>query len=105
MSSNGKTSRKIVLYESDKRCADLKIALDRDEIPQALFFRYLIQGYIKGDKDILSYIDKIKRNKLEVPKVWERASRMKRLLAERQMRDLGLSDEELQSIFDLIEEN
>jgi hypothetical protein len=104
MSKMGKTSRKIVLYESDKRCADLKIALDRDNLAQALFFRYLIQGYINEDKNIMAFIDKIKKGKLQTPKVWERESRMKRLLAARQMGDLSMSDEELQSIFDLIEE-
>jgi hypothetical protein len=105
MSRNGTTSRKIVLYESDKRCADLKIALDRDHIPQATFFRYLIQGYIEGDKNIVAYVDKIKAKKLKLPKSWERATRVKRNLAERQMKDLNLSEEELLSIFDMIEES
>lgn len=105
MSNNGTTSKKIVFYESDKRCADFKIALDRDHLSQANFFRYIIQGYINGDKNILAYVDKIKSKKLKMPKAWERASRAKRQLAERQMRDLNLSEEELLSIFDLIEES
>lgn len=105
MSNNGTTSKKIVFYESDKRCADLKIALDRDHLSQALFFRYIIQGYIDGDKNILAFIDKIKTKKLKMPKTWERASRVKRQLSEKQMRDLNLSDDELISIFDMIEED
>jgi len=105
MSRNGTTSKKIVLYESDKRCADFKIALDRDHLSQALFFRYIIQAYIEGDKNILAFVDKIKSKKLKIPKTWERASRVKRLLGEKQMKDLNLSDDELTSIFDLIEES
>ena len=50
MSRMGKTSKKIVIYESDKRYADLKIMLENDNISQAAFFRSIIQGYINQDR-------------------------------------------------------
>ena len=103
MSKMGKTSKKIIFYDSDKRYADFRILLEKDGISQASFFRYVVQGYIKQDKDILSYVDKIKNKMLDIPKSWARESAMKRRLAEQKISDLRLSDDELESIFDIIE--
>lgn len=103
MSKMGKTSKKIVFYDSDKRYADFRILLDNDGLSQASFFRYIVQGYVKQDKDLIRYVEKVKNRTLEIPKKWNRESAMKRSLAEQKMRDLRLTEEEVEDIFDMIE--
>ena len=103
MSKMGKTSKKVVFYESDKRYADLKIALESDGLPQASFFRCMVQGYINQDKNIMAYISKIKSKEVKMPKTWDRESAVKRRLAAQKMRDLRLTDEEIGNIFDILE--
>ena len=104
MSRMGKTSKKIVIYESDKRYADLKIMLENDSISQAAFFRSIIQGYINQDRSLMEYVDKVKEKKIRLPKAWVRESRLKRKLAQQKVDDLGLNKAEIDSIFDILEQ-
>jgi hypothetical protein len=104
MASMGQLSKKVIVYESDKRYADFRIMLANDGISQAGFLRAMIQGYIKQDKDLMPYIDKIKNKQIETPKAWTRESRRKRKLAQQKIDDLGLNEEEIDNIFDILEQ-
>ena len=104
MASMGQLSKKVVVYESDKRYADFRIMLDNDGISQADFLRAMIQGYIKQDKDLMPYIDKIRKKQIEIPKAWVRESRRKRKVAQQKIDDLGLNEEEIDNIFDILEQ-
>ena len=101
----GKTKKNIVFKETDKRHAELRIRLNYDGLTQQFFFSSLITGYIEGDKDIMTYIDKIKElNKIQT--IGKRAKVKKmRVEAKTNKTKMGLNPEELESIFDIIAEN
>jgi hypothetical protein len=102
MSKIGTSSKKVVFYESDKKYADFRIALKTDGFTQANFMRTIIHAYIRRDKDLMPFIEKMLKKEVDVPRAWVRQSRMKRESAEEKMKNLGLSDTEIDNIFDLI---
>ena len=99
----GKLRKKVIFYESDKVFADLKIRLAHDSLSQALFFRSLVRGYIEQDEDILNFVDKLKTK--------DKAQNKKEIKENRKLINdgykkaslVGLSDEEKESIFDILE--
>ena len=103
MARKGTISKKFVFYESDKTTADFRIALLNDGLSQANFMRSIIHAYIRGDKDLMPFIDKMKKKMGPQYAVWQRQSRMKREKAIEKMRDLGWLDDEIMDIFDQIE--
>ena len=58
----GKTGKKILFYDTDKRHADLKIKLQYDGLGQSEFFRALVTGYLEEDPSIMDYVSKIFRS-------------------------------------------
>ncbi len=102
MAKTGKLSKKIVFYDCDKRYADFRIQLQTDSLGQADFLRTIIHAYIRGDKDLMPFIDKMKKKEVHIPKKWVRESRRKRNLAQDKIQDLGLNEDEIQNIFDII---
>ena len=56
----GKSGKKVVFYDSDKRHADLKIRLHYDGLTQSAFFRGMISGYLNQDEDLMSFISRLK---------------------------------------------
>lgn len=103
MKRAGKASKKVVFYESDKRYADFRIQLDNDGLSQSLFFRSMVQAYINGDKEIINLINKIINKQTERPKAWWAETKMRKELAEEKIRNLVLDENEIQSIFDMLE--
>jgi hypothetical protein len=103
MKRAGKASKKVVFYESDKRYADFRIQLENDGLSQSLFFRSLMQAYINGDKNIVLLVDKIINKETERPKAWKAESKMRKDLAEEKIRNLSLDENDIQSIFDILE--
>jgi len=100
----GKGGKKIVFYDSDKRHADLKIRLHYDGLTQSAFFRGLVSGYLAQDEDLMSYIDTLK----EQTKV-QSASKKNKIKNLSQVREetidkFALKDSEIESIFDILEE-
>jgi len=100
----GKGGKKIVFYDSDKRHADLKIRLHYDGLTQSAFFRGLVSGYLAQDEDLMSYIDTLK----EQTKV-QSASKKNKIKSLSQAREetidkFALKDSEIESIFDILEE-
>ena len=103
MSDYGFLNRKIILLETDKRFADLKIRLCHDNISQAKFFREIITGYIEKDENILTFIDSVKekRGYQSVSKI---KKTKKKITAGRQnSHDFRLNEEEIEELFDIIE--
>ena len=96
----GKNQKRIVFTDTDHRHAQLVVKLKTDGITQANFFRSLISGYINGDERIESFIlengsHSIKR-KEQIAKV--------RKSGHAKMAELGLNDEQVDNLFDLIAE-
>ena len=50
----------------------------------------------------MPFIDKMKKKEVHNPKKWVRESRRKRNLAQDKIQDLGLNEDEIQNIFDII---
>ena len=96
------TRKKFMFYDSEQRQAQLKIRCEHDGINQSQFFRMMITGYLKGDESILNYIDSFK----EQNKIQGRAKRTYINKMHREARDLKkkFSTEEIESIFDILED-
>jgi hypothetical protein len=104
MSDYGTREKKIVFSDTDKRHADLKVRLQHDDLTQSDFFRAMMTGYIEKDSRIVSYLYEWRENN-------KKYSKTKRRKAEKLLRDgealkskFGLNESEIESIFDLLEE-
>jgi predicted nucleotidyltransferase len=106
MSKSGTKSKKIVFYDTIERHAELKLRLQHDSISQAIFFRSLVTGYIKKDSDILNFVDKIKASKKTGARVSKKEIKESRELINEGreiVNRLGLGEDEIEDIFDLLE--
>ena len=102
--SYGTREKKIVFNDTDKRHADLKIRLQHDDLSQSEFFRAMVTGYIEKDSRLLAYLYEWR----ELNKGYSKTKRAKseRLLRKGQQikSKFGLDESEIESIFDLLEE-
>ena len=96
----GKLTKRVVFTENDHRHAKLLLRLKHDSLTQAAFFRHLITAYIEGDERIVNYIDEVRTESKS------RKAKTKRLREKGKTRadELGLSDQQVVDIFDLIAE-
>ncbi len=94
----GKLTKKIVFTDNDHRQAKLIIKLRQDGLTQSAFFRHLITAYLEEDDRILSYIDDVKPQS----KVRKAKTAGLRNAGAQRAQDLGLSDQQLVDIFDVI---
>lgn len=99
----GHNRKKVVFYSTDKIHADLKIRLKYDGITQSAFFRGIMQGYIDKDPLINEFIDFLKtkeggqgiQKRKQTRKLFEQGGDV--------ATKFGLGDDEVESIFDIIE--
>jgi len=103
MSNNidyGKNSKRIIFTDTDHRHTQLILKLKNDGMTQAKFFRTLITGYLSDDEGIRSYIvnsgDLSKQKKQRNAKLRKKGHDI--------TQDLGLSNDQVEGIFDLISE-
>ena len=96
----GKLNKRIVFTENDHRHAQLVIRLKHEGLKQSDFFRAIITGYIGGDKRIQDYVEEVST----ISKKRKTKSRKLRTTGEQKVKDFGLTDGEIENIFDLIEE-
>jgi hypothetical protein len=98
--------KRIAIHFPEKTQIDFYIKLKEDGFKsQTDFFRHIMYSYINNDPLLLDYLESVKikhsnRNK--------KLNKIKRELineGEELKRDFGLNQEEIQNIFDLIEEN
>ena len=98
--SYGKMTKRIVFTDDDHRHAQLVTRLRYDGLTQSQFFSLIVGGYIDGDTRIQDFVDEhrgqsVKRKKL---------SKKLKNKGEESSRDLGLDENSIQDIFDLIAE-
>ena len=99
--SYGKTGKKVLFYDTDKRHADLKIRLQYDGLGQSEFFRAIVTGYLENDPLIAEYVtiykeengSQSKRQQAVVKKEIEEERRLSKVFA----------NDEIENIFDIIE--
>ena len=99
-------TKKIVFYDTLPRQAEFKIQLAHDGIGQSEFYRAILTGYIKKDPDILAFVDKVKASK-KVGKTNKKSdiTKSKKLIkkGDEVMSKLGLAENEIENIFDILE--
>ena len=104
MGQYGVREKKIVFNDTDKRHADLKIRLQHDELTQSEFFRSMVTGYIKSDPRIISFLyEWLEKNK-NYPKSRKVKSQKSLKKGEELKEVFGLSEGEIDKIFDIMEE-
>jgi hypothetical protein len=96
----GNLTKRIVFTDSDHRHAKLLVRLKYDNLTQSNFFRHLISAYIDGDERIQSFVDEIKEQSLK----HKTSSRKLRAEGQEKSKELGLSNTEVENIFDTLEQ-
>jgi hypothetical protein len=96
----GNLTKRIVFTENDHRQAKLLIRCKYDNLSQSDFFRHIVTGYITGDERIQGYIDEVKKR----GKLRRQKSQILKKTGKQKLEDFGLSDNEVDNIFDLLEE-
>jgi|688.fasta_scaffold434793_3 hypothetical protein len=98
--------KRFIVNVTEKQHAELIICLKDDDFKsQSQFFRDIIEAYTNKDPLLLNFIDdlKVKRNARNK----KRNKLNRKLLKDGQelMKDLALNKEEIENIFDILEEN
>ena len=84
---------------------NLKIRLFYDEIKtQSEFFRYCVESYLDQDALFVAFLDEYKINKKVQSKVRTLKSKKLRASGQKLMEELALTNDEVQNIFDILEE-
>ena len=97
-SGYGKNNKRVIFTDTDHRHAQLTLKLKTDGITQAKFFRCLISGYLSDDHRIRDFV--VEHGILS--KVKKERNVKLRNTGQQIVSDLGLSDEQVDDIFDLI---
>ena len=95
-----KNEKRIIFTDTDHRHAQLVLKLKGDGLTKSKFFRCIISGYLRDDERIKQFIienstlsNKRKKTNLKLYNEGKQT-----------MSDLGLSDDQLDDLFDLIAE-
>lgn len=99
------TIKKVFFEEEDEQHARMLVRLRYDRLTQGNFFRGLVEMYVNNDLDMIKIIEKIKERKTTMGQVKRRNTRKEIEQGESMMQDLGLSNNEKNFIYDLIEED
>ena len=99
----GQEEKKITFADTDKRHAELRLKLRRDGISQVDFFKSMVTGYISNDPNILMYITRVKQEKSKIGKKKIDRQNMDIEQGNQTLRDLGITSQDIDFVFDLIE--
>jgi hypothetical protein len=100
------TESKLTFFLNSKLHENLKIRLYYDQIKtQSEFFRYCVESYLAKDPLFMEFLDEYKINKKVQSKTRTTRSRKLRLKGEKILQELALSAAEVESIFDILEED
>ena len=98
------TIKKITIYDTPKKHADLKIRWKYDDLGQSEFFRVLADYYLAQDERIMDIIKEYQKKK-GIQSGLKRKKTKKLYRAAEQVRfDFALKEDEVESIFDLLAE-
>ena len=104
MASSNKDRKKFMFYDTEKRQVDLRIKLKNEGMNQSQFFRAMITGYLKNDTNMLEFLDGYKTEN-QIQSSSRRSILQKENEKENKTKNIyGLTADDLQNIFDLIEE-
>lgn len=98
-----KDHKRVMFYETGDQHARLLVQLHFDEIKQGEFFRAIVDGYVNGAEEIFNFIRNYKiinkKSKKQIKK-----SDTERKKAEEIRDQFVLEGEEIEDIFDILEE-
>ena len=103
MDKKDKTKR-IVFESSTHKHAQLKVRLQYDSMTQAEFFRCLIDGYFAKDERLLEYLEGYRMANGKDSKRNAKYRKKDNKKAEDLLNKFGIEDDELENIFDIIEQ-
>jgi hypothetical protein len=99
------THSKLTFFLDAHLHEDLKIRLYYDDIKtQTEFFRVCVESYLHQDRRFMEFLDDYKINKSVQSKTKVKKSRALRARGQKLLQDLALSTEEVENIFDILEE-
>ena len=99
--SYGKTGKRILFYDTDKRHAELKIKLQYDGLTQSEFFRAIVTGYLEDDPTMVEYVGTYKAEHGRQSKRQQKV--VQNEMSESKKTASVFAEDELNNIFDIIE--
>tara|TARA_R110000824_G_scaffold102639_7_gene244174 strand:- start:11195 stop:11524 length:330 start_codon:yes stop_codon:yes gene_type:complete len=100
------THSKLTFFLDSKLHENLKIRLYYDQIKtQSEFFRYCVESYLEQNSLFMEFLDDYKINKKVQSKARSQRSRRIRQNGNKLMEELALTNDEVQNIFDILEED
>tara|TARA_R110002153_G_scaffold144316_1_gene295501 strand:- start:1410 stop:1757 length:348 start_codon:yes stop_codon:yes gene_type:complete len=97
--------KRVYIYMDSKQHMDLKVRLDFHEMNMSEFVRVCAEGVLDGNPIMDQFIDFYKENSEKHSKKSIKDAKRDRNDAEQMLEDLGLSGEDIENIFDTIEED
>lgn len=102
MSEQKKAGRTVTLSFPDKTYMDLLIKIRHENLNWKRFFRILVKGFLEDDPGIMEYID---HEMCEIrAKGRTKVLKKERKQTEETIRVFGLDEEEIEDIYDILEE-
>lgn len=95
----GTNTKRIVFTENDHRHAQFVLKLKYLRITQSAFFRHVVSGLINDDPRITEYANDISFKSKEKRAKSEKLEK----IGSQKIRDFGLSEGDVEDLFDLIE--
>ena len=99
----GEESKRVVFDSSGKKHADFKIKLQYDGLGQGEFFREVVSAYLSEQPEFMSFLEELKDRLEAQDKRQREVVRKERDMSRKNEKDFRLSDDDVESIFDLLE--
>jgi hypothetical protein len=101
--SKSEDRKKIMFYDTADRQARLRIRCQYDGLNQSQFFRFMLTGYIENDERILEFLDYCKKKNMVQGKNKRLKIKQIHKLANEKKEKFSLEEEEIKTIFDILE--
>jgi hypothetical protein len=105
MSDKKNTVKRIYIYMDEKQHMDLKVKLDFHQMSMSEFVRVCADGVLSENPIMDQFIDFYKEHSEKHSKKSAKAAKKDREVADELLHDLGLSGDDIEDIFDIIEED
>ena len=103
--SSKEPAAKISFYDTERRKVDLKIKLHYDGLTQADFFRGIVTAYIEEEENLYAWLSKFKNANSKIKNSNTRAQAERSDQEAKQItKKFGITEEEIEDMFDLLEE-
>ena len=97
------TNTQIMFTVTKRAKADFKIQLQYDSLTQVKFFRAVMEGYLNKDPDLIAYLNRFKEQNSIQNATQRKRTETNIKQAKETKKQFALGDEEVDSIFDILE--